>query len=84
MAALTSNQCMLISVAAANMAQPTGLPPVTRVGDIKHLLVGTEDGPFSEAERTSRRGRRNVPVLVALGIGLFICGFALGLWWAAP
>jgi hypothetical protein len=75
---------MLIGVAAASMAQPTGLPPVTRVGDIKHLLVRTEDPAFSEVERTTRRGRRNVPVLVALGIGLFICGFALGLLWAAP
>jgi hypothetical protein len=79
----TPHQRMLIDVAAASMAQPTGLPPVTRVGDIKHLLVKTEDAPLPEVERT-RRGRRNVPVLVALGMGLFICGFALGLWWAGP
>jgi hypothetical protein len=79
----TPHQRMLIDVAAASMAQPTGLPPVTRVGDIQHLLVRTEDAPFPEVQRP-RRGRRNVPVIVALGIGLFICGFALGLWWAAP
>jgi hypothetical protein len=57
-------------------------PPVTRIGDIKHLLVRTED-VFPEVERT-RRGRRNVAALAALGVGLFICGFALGLLWAAP
>jgi hypothetical protein len=79
----TPHQRMLIDVAAASMAQPTWLPPVTRVGDIQHLLVRTEDAPFPEVQRP-RRGRRNVSVIVALGIGLFICGFALGLWWAAP
>ena len=81
--ALTPQQRVLIHVAAASMAQPTGLPPVTRIGDIKHLLVRTEDVPFPEVERT-RRGHRNVPALAALGIGLFICGFGLGLLWAAP
>ena len=79
----TPHQRMLIHVAAASMAQPTGLPPVTRIGDINHLLVRTEDVAFPEVERT-RRGRRNVPALAALGVGLFMCGFALGLLWAAP
>ena len=65
------------------MAQPTGLPPVTRIGDINHLLVRTEDAPFPKVERT-RRGRRDIPGLVAFGISLFIGGFALGLCWAAP
>ena len=83
MATLTPQQLMPIDVAAPSMAQPTALPPVTRVGDIKHLLVRTEDVAFPEVERT-RRGRRNVPALAALGIGLFICGFGLGLLWAAP
>ena len=79
----TPHQRMLIHVAAASMAQPTGLPPVTRIRDINHLLVRTEDAPFPEVERT-RRGRRDIPGLVAIGISLFIGGFALGLCWAAP